>query len=300
MTYSSTAFQFTHLLQRVYQKLEQTKEISATGGTTATIVATGLSDDYQDFSDFDGTVAFIKRDAAGAGAAPEGEYALMTGYSLSTKTMSFATGAFTVAPASGDRVILAQGALYPLYDVEARCNAALQNLGDVPLLDTTLTTASNQTEYDMPSGVKWNQIIKIELQGITTDSNNNQYYEVRPDDVVIPPTIGGTALIVLPQFASGYTIRIWHINRHTELTTYDGDISKAIHPTLAVAACALECAEINRQASQQTGLLEKLVAQYRDALSMHPLTQLNPQIHGMRHWTPGSRVEDKFTYPQTT
>lgn len=299
MTYAPTGFQLTHLLQRVYDKLEQVKGVLATSaGTTASIVASSLSALYTDFSEFDGAVAFVERDAGGAGAAPEGEYALVTNYTQSTGTLAFATSAFTAAPSTGDSILIAQGALYPLYDVIRKCNTALRNLSDVPLLDTTLTTATSQTEYDMPSGVLWNRIVKIEIQGYTGDTNDNQYFEVRPEDVVVPPTVGGTALLVLDQYPSGYTIRITHLNLHPTLTSYDSNISQAIHPTLAVAACALECASINRQASQQIGLLDKLIAERREAEILHPVQKLIPSVRGMKHWTPSSLIEkDRFTYP---
>ena len=297
MTYSPTKFQFTHLLQGVYDKLEQVKSISATSGTTATVVDTTLTTDYQDFSDFDGTVAIIATDAAGLGAAPEGEYALVTNYTASTKTLTFATSSFTAAVAAGDIVLLAQGSLFPFQDVKRKCNTALRNLGDIPLLDTTLTTAANQTEYNMPTAVPWNRIIKIDIQGTTADADDNRYFETPINAIVVPPTVGGTALIVLDQLSSGYEIRITYLTQHPKLVDYDDDIEKAIHPALAVAACALECASINRQAAIQQGLLDKLQAEFALELRRHPMTKLIPTVRGLPHWSSGSNVDPGIPDP---
>ena len=289
MTYSPfpTSFQLTHLLQRVYDKLEQTKGITATGGTTSTIIDTTLSADYQDFSDFDGAYCFIERDAGGANAAPEGEYAKVTGYATSTKTLSFAASSFTVAPASGDRVLIAQGSLFPFNDVLRKCNIALQNLGDVVNINTSLTTASNQTEYTVPSGVPYRSIVDVRYQYNTGDSNDNEYkslrYKIIPDS-----SIGGAnAIIEIEQVDSGRTLQIWSIRPHATLSSYADPISIDIHPSLAVAACALEAANINRQASAQQGLLDKLQAELAVELLRHPLRKYIPKVYGMLHWTPG-------------
>jgi hypothetical protein len=66
MAYSATQFQFTHLLQQVYDRLEQTQGLSATGGTTASIIDTGISTDVQD-DDYKDMYAFIAYDAGRCG-----------------------------------------------------------------------------------------------------------------------------------------------------------------------------------------------------------------------------------------
>lgn len=300
MTYSPTLFQFTHLLQRVYDKLGQTKGITATGGSTATIVDTTLSTDYQDFSDFEGAAAFIEYDAAGAGAAPEGEYALVTGYASSTKTLSFATGAFTVAPASGDLVLLSMsGGLFPLHDVKRKCNTALRNLGDVVNLNDTTTTAASQTEYTIPSGISYRSVMDVLFQVRTNDSNDNNFARV-PFEVVPDSSIGaGDAYIKTQQFNSGHVLRIVSVGPHTQLRNYYDPISLDIHPALAVAACALECSTLNRQASDQQGLTTALQEEFRLELIRHPVKRYNPQIQGMAHYTVYGRYDPGIPSPIT-
>lgn len=168
MTYSSSGFQLTHLLQRVYDKLEQTRGLVATGGSTTTIVDTNISDEIDDDT-YKGWTAFVSYDAGGAGAAPEGEYQSISDYAQSTNTLTIA--AFTVAIAVGDRATITRNSLYPLYDVRRLCNNALKELGRVPNLDTSLTTAADQTEYDIPATVQWDEIVKVEIQGLTSDAN---------------------------------------------------------------------------------------------------------------------------------
>lgn len=285
MTYSSSTFQFTHLLQRVYDKLEQVKGITATGGTTATIIDTALSADYQDFSDFDGATCFVQRDYAGAGAAPEGEFALVTGYAASTYTLSFSASSFSVAVGAGDEILIAQGGIYPLRDVKRKCVTALRNLGDVVNVDTSLSTADSQTEYDVPSGIPYRSIVDVKYQYNTGDSDDNRYKSI-PFEIVPDTSIGGAdAVIKIAQMDDSRTLQVWSVGPHTDLYNYYDPISVDIHPTLAVAACALECASINRQAAEQQGLLEKLLAERREAEIMHPIKKYIKKIHGMPHWS---------------
>jgi len=294
MAYSPPpAFQFTHLLQRVYDKLEQTKGLQATSGSSTTIIEdTTLSNEYDD-TQFVGHTAFVRRDAAGAGAAPEGEFRRVSSYDATNTQLTVAT-AFSVAVAEGDEILVARGSQFPLYDVERICNNALKDLGDVQNINTSLTTADNQTEYDMPSGVRWTDIIKVEMEGDKDDANDSMFYEI-PWRVTPPSAAGGTALLVIDQYTSGYTIRITHVGPHVDLSDYDDDISKDIHPTMAVAACALACARWKRSATEQT-ILPRLEIDYAYAIQKFPVRH-KPSSRYARYGV--SVVEDEFTYPST-
>lgn len=76
---------------------------TATGGTTATIVDTGMlqSSGYPD-DKYKGMWARIEYDAGGAGAAPEGEIRPVTASTASSGTLTV-NPVFSAAPASGDR-----------------------------------------------------------------------------------------------------------------------------------------------------------------------------------------------------
>jgi len=284
MTYSSTAFQFTHLLQRVYDKLEQTKGLVATSGSSTSIVEdTLLSSDFQD-DDLNGSTVFVQYDVGGAGAAPEGEYRNVTDFVSSTKQLTVSP-VFSAAVATGDYISLARGSIFPLNDVKRMCNNALKILGDVVNVDTSLTTASSQTEYTVPSGVLYSRIIDVRYQRNTGDSDDNEYASI-PFKVIPDASIGGAdAVIEIEQLDSGRTLQIISVSPHTTLVDYDDPISLDIHPALAVIACAVECSTINRSYSEQVGLTQKLQQEYAIEIIRHPVRKYNRQIHGMPHWT---------------
>ena len=153
MTYSATQKQLTHLIQSVYDALQQTKGVLATGGSTTTFVDTTLSDDIQD-DDFNGQVAIVEYDAGGAGAAPEGEIRTISDYVASTWTGTVST-AYSAAVAANDRVLVCNTAIYPLNDVIRLCNKALQKMGRFPQVDSTsLDGLAATTVYALPHWIK--------------------------------------------------------------------------------------------------------------------------------------------------
>jgi len=277
MTYSPTAFQFTHLLQAVYDDLEQTKGLLATGGSTTTVVDTSLSDGYQDDS-FNGYTAFVTRDSAGAGAAPEGEYKAVSDYVASTFTLT--TAAFTIAVAAGDSITLARGSQYPLQDAIRLCNLALQKLGVISLPDTSLTSAASQTEYDLPVALKRDDLINV-MYNLGSDTDDNRWQEIEYD---VQPAAPGTAgKLVIPQIPSGKTIRILYNGRHPTVNSYDDPISEYIHPGLAIAACSLEVARWKRSASQE--LMPKLEGNYQEMYSRFPVYKTKRRPRTLPQWS---------------
>lgn len=285
MTYSPTAFQATHLWQRVCDKLGLTKGVLATGGSTTTIVDTSLSTDYQDYSDFQSNYGFVRHDNGGAGAAPEGEVQLVTGYAATTKTLT--TNTFSSAIGAGDVITLVRGSILPLNDLKRICSLALQELGNVPNPNTSLTTAASQTQYTVPSGVPWNRIVDVQLPRFTDDSNDMQYVSVRYK--VIPPTSpgAGDATIEIQQPDSDLTIRLIWVGQHIDTFDYDDDISTAIHPSLAVAAAALECALWKKE--QFSDAIQLLQSKKDEAVRMFPVTKYIKKTGGMPHWQDDKR-----------
>ena len=279
MAYSPTVFQLTHLLQRVYDRLEQAQGLLATVGTATTIVDSALADNYQD-DELNGYVAFVEYDAAGAGAAPEGKWAAVTDYVASTFTLTTAT--FTDAVGAGDRITIVPNTLFPINDVLRLCNSALKDLGDVANVDTSLTTAADQTEYTVPSGVHYSRIVDVQMQEFTGDSNDNQYrgiyYKVVPDSSVG----GANATIEIAQPTSGRTLRIISVQPHANVRSYADPISLDIHPTLAVAACALACAKWKRDVWKEK--IPDLEQEYAIALQQHPLKRYPRKLNGMPVW----------------
>jgi len=236
MAYSATDFQLTHLLQKAYRRLKVARTSTATGGSTTTIVDTKLVDDLGDSNEDDilnrGT-AIIVRDAGGAGAAPEGEFSRITDYD-DAGTITVST--LTAAVASGD-TYMNMSPDFPLLDMIEIVNDALVYLGRIPKVYSTLTTAANQTEYTLPVALKGVDLHDIELQGILTDSNDNRYIPIEGWKIT-PALPGSTALLTIPQFASGYILRIGYPGTHPRVSAYSDYISEYVHPELASAATA--------------------------------------------------------------
>ena len=294
MTYSATQLQLTHVLQRFYRRVGG-KVTLATGGTTTTVIDTKLADELGDGNEDDiyngGTVIVIE-DAGGANAAPEGEFSRITDYEASTTTATFSP-ALTVAPAAGDRVLIAAPD-FPLYDVIEIVNDALKNLGEIPVPNTSLTTAESQTEYTLPAVLKGKELLDVLLQTNTDDADDNAYIPV-PNWRVMPANPGSTGLLVLPQLTSGRTLKIVYRGIHPRVDTFDADISEYLHPDLVHAAVFAHAIQWKNDSSLLSGgadnstlqLEAKAWSQYDRAKLEHRIDIPPRRVQGFPSWTDG-------------
>jgi hypothetical protein len=226
------ALTLSKVMTRVWRELGHLIDITATGGSTTTIVDSASI--YTSDDALVGGTAIVTRDAGGAGAAPEGEYSRISDYVASTTTFTVST-AFSVAPASGDNIALARPTIRLNQMVQA-VNDGLTNLGTISLVDTSLTTVAEQTEYALPVGLKIKRLLGVQLQGQTDDANDNQYSSIMSQVNYVPSAPGSTGLLIIPQFAAGYTIKIIYEGVHPALTIHSSVISETIQEELAVAA----------------------------------------------------------------
>lgn len=296
MAYSAASFQLTHLLQQGYRKLRNTRVSTATGGSTTTIVDSTLIEKLGDSNEDDilngGTVIVII-DAGGANAAPEGEIRYITDYTAATGTITFA--AMTAAVASGDTYMLVSRD-FPLYDMLEVANDALLYLGRVaPTPDVSLTTAANQTEYDLPLALKGAYLLDVQVQGITSDSNNNQWQTLTTWSVK-PSSAGSAGLLVIPQMAAGYIIKITYLGLHPRVSVYSDYISEYIHPDVAVRSFVAHAWE---WLNQNGGSADDLTRQLEDrawnkldiSMAKHRLLLPPRRIIGAAHWNAGYTVD---------
>ena len=205
---------------------------TATGGSTTTMVDSAATSG--DSSAYVGGFGMVLRDAGGAAAAPEGEFAAISGFSAGTWTV----GTLTAAVAAGDRFAVTKKR-FPLADVIEWLNMALRSLGDIVYVDTTtLDTASNQTEYTQAVDWKRNPLA-IDMQTHLNDANDNRWTRIWQVKEV-PAAPGSTGLFELPQLASGYDLRVWYKTTHPTVNAYSDSIAEVIHPELAKAALVLQ------------------------------------------------------------
>jgi hypothetical protein len=261
------AYTLHNLLVDALMELGELQVSSATGGTVTTVVDSKQANKYKDDVWKDGGL-FILYDAGGAGAAPEGEFQRISGYTDSSGTFTVDT-AFTVAPASGDRFGWTSDK-YSLNQMIQLANLSLQALGDVPYRDTTtLDTSSSQTEYTQ--AVDWKRkILSIRVQENTGDADDNQWLTVY-DWRTTPADPGSTGLIIFQdQPTANRDIEVTYLGTHPAVNAYGDKISEYIHPKLAKWALVVQALKWlnsrnpgNRDIIQDLGDARKELAQAR-------------------------------------
>lgn len=282
----------TNIVQNILTELGQVEPITglfeATGGSATTFVAGtsttgfGALEPNPDQDAFKGYLAIVVRDAGGASASPEGKWGIVSAYADTTWTGTIPT--VTDAIASGDTIMLAKQDKFPVQQILWAINRGLESLGDLPTnSDVSLTTTSNQTEYDIPVAVK-RGLKEVWIQGITTDANDNQW--IRVTDRRNELTSGGTASILyLPQYPSGRTIRLVYDGLHPYVSAYNSVINEYVHPSVVTSAAIVKLLEWynNRDANQESDNYflakeqEYKTTRLSDALMKNPISKTPKQ-----------------------
>lgn len=278
-------FNLTNLLQNFYSAVGETPPntgiFAATGGSATTFINTNWQylESPPETDIFRDMYVFVVTDAtvATGEAALEGKYTKISAYADATYTGTMAT--MTELVAVNDLLMIAKQDKFPLAQVIFCANRALENLGDIAgAVDTSITTAANQTEYELPVACK-RGLRQIYYQGITNDSNDNRWIPVF-DRRNEPSAAGSVGTLFLPQLPSGRTVRLVYDGAHPKLSIYTSAINDAIHPEVATCATILEVlAWYNHQAGQGSDeYMLWLENQYRDkylpqALINHPIVR---------------------------
>lgn len=265
-------FDITYMVAR---ELGVIREGVATGGSTTTIIdTTNLLDKLND-DHFNQGTAWIIQDQAGAGAAPEGEYAKISDFVKATGTITM--GAVTVAVAAGDRYAAAT-AEYTLDTLIAYINAALAHIL-VRTEDVTLTTASAQTEYTLPSAIL-DEGIEVLIQRITTDANDNRWTPW--SDWYISQ--GATKqLIFRTQPPYAYSLKIVYWLPHDPLYAVSDALNKEVNVNLVVLSAAQRLLEWKlAQKGQNDPYLAARLTNISERLAIvrraHPLPRRRPKL----------------------
>ena len=224
---SKTLFDCTLELARVLGVLT---EGVATGGSTSTLIDTVERTEADDY--WNGGTAWITYDAGGLGAAPQGEYSVITDHVQSTSTLTLR--GVTTAVASSDRYAVA-GVKYPLQILIQKVNEALPVIEKVDI--TTITIAANQKEYSLPSDV-WT-LKQVWLQTNTGDSDVNDWEQLF--DWTVKKSATGTAnvLVLERQFDSGVVLRLHYLTDHQVLRAATDKLDDSIHINLVVYNAAV-------------------------------------------------------------
>lgn len=235
------AFLLTNLIQNIYSELGEVDPVlgifTATGGGATTFINTAFGDleSPPEQDAFKGYLCIVVRDAGGAGASPEGRWAVCSAYNDATYTGTIAT--VTDAIASGDTILLAKQDKFPLQQVIFAVNRGLEALGDVPAnANETLTTIADQEEYSVPVAVK-RGLKQVWVED--ADGDQTQIFDVRNE-----LTSANTASkIYIPRYDADLTIRLIYDGVHAVVSAYNDVINEYIHPRVAVAASILKLLE---------------------------------------------------------
>lgn len=219
------------MISKSYLRLGQMVVRTATGGTTSTVVDSKIANEGRD-NDYKNAPVFILE---ADGAAPEGEFTNCSASTNSSGTITVSP-AFTVAPADGDAYGLGT-ILIPIWTAIECANDALRQIGDIPLMDSSTTTAASRRQYDVPVAAKRRKPLRVEIN--ISDTSNDTNRRMIPDWDWIPATAGSTGLIQLNrQPIVGQTLYIWYQGVHPDVHLATATIAEVIEPELAIAACS--------------------------------------------------------------
>ena len=139
---------------------------TATGGSATTVVDTSRTESNDTFN---GGVVLLITDADGASAAPEGEWADVEDWNLTTHTATISSLTAVVAP--GDTYGIAVG--FPLDVLRGAINDELVRHKVVRYDKTSLDIVSGQSEYTLPSGIRADNLLNV-YEETDTDSNDSK------------------------------------------------------------------------------------------------------------------------------
>jgi len=258
------------LTKDVAAELGRVVEGYATGGSATTIIDTVERTEADNH--WNGGTAWILRDAAGAGAAPEGEIGYISDFDKASATATLRS-ALTEAVGAGDWYALADK-LYPMNQLILQINRALSMMGVVPGIDTTLSTVAGQTLYSLPS-TALNLDIRRVYVALSADASDPDYEKV-PDWDVVRTAIGTADKLFVPdRYGSGMTILIDYMGVHDDMRVYSDKLNEKVHRDRVIYQACMNLLlwrnkqpggsgdkDMNKQLNYYQGLINQGKAEY--------------------------------------
>lgn len=156
-----------------------------------------------------GTMFVLEAD----GAAPEKEWQKITSSAYATLKTTYVTPAFSAVVASGDTVALASSK-YPIEEMLLVLNRALSSLGEVPLVNDSLSGVAGQSEFSLPSGIGGRNLRRVYVTQDVGDTGDLEWTE----NVMwryVPATPGSVSTLLFRNYPeSGETIRLLYMGSH--------------------------------------------------------------------------------------
>lgn len=231
MTY--TLFDIT---LRAAQELSVAIDSLATDGAVGTL--TDINELLGNYSDdhFNRGTVWIVSDTAGA--APQGEFTRLTDFVSATGVATFRDN-LTAAVGAGDVYSIANRE-YRLDTLINQVNKVLRGLMVMTEDITTITTAAEQTEYDLPAAIL-DDDIDVYIQGKTGDTNDYKWQRIH--GWYIRETGTGTAkkLVFKTQPPQPYLLRLVYWTPHEQLFAAADELRESVDLNRVGLETALEC-----------------------------------------------------------
>lgn len=159
---------------------------------------------------------------------------------------------------------------WPLDKLWEFINRALRSIGDIPQLDTTLTTVANQEAYTLPSGV-----YNVQRVEIATSKTSPYYY--RPWHGVWREENGYLYFNSLREpDSAGYIMRLTYAGQHAEMDADDDTISNYVHLDRLIWNAAVHAWRWRIQMSKEDDkmfqqFLAEAIARAKEEDGKHPI-----------------------------
>jgi len=266
------------ILKKTYLSLGYMEISTATGGSRGYLVDTNIGPDNYGDDDIVGNLVFIIK---AGGTAPEGEVARVSAYSSSTNTITFSSS-LTVAVDRGDKYGLVRN-IIELETLKELVNDALQSMGTIQLADTSLVTVASQSEYTIPTALKY-KINGVQMQ---TDKTNNDWNDIG-GWYVINSAAGSTGLLCFSnELPSGYSLKLLYETEHPDVDLLSDEISEVFHSDYIVKVVVEKALEYQLR---RTGGTNEFLRQTSNKA-------MEDSREAMRRYTQPKRKKPKYLTP---
>lgn len=227
------------LSYRTARRLQIITEGIATAGAVGSLTDTvGLQNVFVDDYFIRGGL-WLLYDAAGAGAAPQGEYARISDFVKTTGVVSLAAN-LTQAIAAGDRYAISRPT-YAFDLIISKINEALAAI-PVPVTDiTSVTTAIDQTEYSLPAAFLDEGGLEVWIQRYTGDANDNRWVKWHPWYIQDPGTGNQKLLVMHTQPPYAYALKLVYWIPHPPLYVNSDKLRESVDLNRVIVDAAYRC-----------------------------------------------------------
>jgi hypothetical protein len=186
---------------------------------------------------------------------------------------------------------------YPLDIIKQQLNMAYKLLDSVPMIDESLTTADQTTEYDIPVAAQ-RDLRQVWIKTRTAVATDPGWVEHMQK--IWRQEAGH---LYLPQLGIGDTIKLVYVGTPPMLVEYSDTISDLVHPSRLIykAAAGVILWRAGRLTGNQRSALmdeaRRLLEEDQRAFYDHPIVLPPRPAKGLMVTLGRSEVEDEFTTP---